>query len=122
MRTIREYDELAKAVSEAGFFTNGVEDYETWHRTCVCSKRRPLGGYTGNSFWVSLLDGRCFLGVWGGWVYLLPEQTRLVELCISWLRRNPNRTEPDFDEQLKEGFNLVRLQDGEFEKEADLAQ
>jgi hypothetical protein len=113
-----EYHNLAKAVSEAGFFTNGVEDHGTWHRTCVCSKRAENGAYHGNSFWVSLLNGRCFLGVWGGWEYLLKDQSRLAELCITWLRRAPNGTRPDFDAQLKDEFRLVRLPEGEFAREA----
>lgn len=27
------YDGLARAVTDAGFYTNGVEDHGTWHRT-----------------------------------------------------------------------------------------
>ena len=110
---IRDYDSLARAVSDAGFFTNGVEDHGTWHRTCVCSKRRPSGGFTGNSFWVSHDAGTWYLGTWGGNEYRLPDDHRLAELCISWLSRAPDDTRSDFDDQLKLEFGLVPVSDDE---------
>ena len=115
------YDALAQAVAAAGFFTSGVQDYGTWHRTCVCSKRDSNGILTGNSFWVSRLAGRWYLGTWGGLVHYLPDATRLAELCISWLSRVPNGTRSDFDDPLKIEFGLVRVNDDEFNRVAGIA-
>src|SRR5262245_11242795 len=95
-RMTDKYDTLARAVTEAGFFTNGVEDHGTWDRTCICSKLDPCGYLTGNSFWVSRLSSGWYLGVWGGNIYRLSEECRLAELCITWLSRVPNDTRYDF--------------------------
>jgi hypothetical protein len=116
------YDALAQAVAAAGFYTNGVEDHGTWHRTCVCSKKRLGGGFTGNSFWVSRLPNGWYLGTWGGWIYRLPEETRLAELCIGWLSRVPDGTRADFDEWLKAEFALVPVSEESFDQEAGSAE
>ena len=112
------YDVLTRAVTDAGFYTNGVEEHGTWHRTCVCSKKRSDGALTGNSFWVSRLPSGWFLGTWGPHLYRMPDESRLAELCISWLSRVPNATRADFDEQLKEEFGLVPVPDEVFDREA----
>jgi hypothetical protein len=113
------YDALAKAVHAAGFFTNGVETYGSWHRTCVCAKKRPEGGYAGNSFWVSRTNSGWYLGAWGGFVYRLADESRLAELCITWLSRCPDGTGSDFDDVLKAGFGLIAVDDQEFDRNVD---
>ncbi|HLX62732.1 MAG TPA: hypothetical protein VKX17_15755 [Planctomycetota bacterium] len=115
------YNTLTDAVKMAGFFTNGVEDHGTWHRTCVCSKKREGGGYTGNSFWVARLASGWYLGAWGGWIYRMKDEVRMAELCISWLTRVPNETRPDFDKQLKDEFGLVAVSEKMFDKEAGIS-
>jgi hypothetical protein len=112
---IDDYDTLAKAVADAGFFTNGVEDHGTWHWTCICSKRRPGGGFTGNIFWVSRDDGAWYQGTWGGNVYRLADEERLAELCVAWLSRVLDDTRPDFDDQLKVEFGLVAVSEDGFD-------
>jgi hypothetical protein len=115
------YDSLAAAVTAAGCFTTGFEDHGSWHRTCVASKRCP-GGVTGNSFWVSRLPSGWYLGTWGPHLYRLPDESRLAELCVSWLTRVPNGTRPDFDEQLKKEFGLVPVPEEVFDREAGIAE
>jgi hypothetical protein len=117
----RAYDELTQAIADAGFYTSGVEDHATWTRTCVCSKRSPGGGLSGNSFWVSHLTSGWYLGTWGGFVYRLPDGARLAELCISWLSRVPDGTRSDFDDRLKAEFGLVRVDDDSFDRETGTA-
>jgi len=112
-----DYDALAQAVTAAGFFTNGVEEQGTWDRTCVCSKRHPSGFLTGNSFWVSRLAGRWYLGTWGGLLYCLPDETRLAELCVSWLSRVPDDLRSDFDDRLKAEFGLVPVAEDAFNRQ-----
>lgn len=111
------YETLAREIADAGFLTNGVEDYGTWDRTCVCSKRRTDGGLTGNSFWVSRRPGGWYLGVWGGSIYRMPDEGRLAELCIAWLSREPNRARADFDDRLKLEFGLVMVSRETFDAE-----
>ena len=111
------YGLLTRAVNEAGFFTNGIEDHGTWHRTCVCSKRCPDGSLTGNSFWVSRVCSKWYLGTWDGSIYLLPEEDRLLELCISSLSRARDGTRYDFDDRLKREFQLLPVADETFETE-----
>jgi hypothetical protein len=111
-----QYESLAKAIQNAGFFTGGVENKGTWDRICINSKRRPNGlGCTGNSFWVSRLSSGWYLGTWGGCLYRLPNESRLAELCIRWLTRVPDGTRPDFDEALKRQFDLMPVSEEEFE-------
>jgi hypothetical protein len=117
---IDTYDALARAVTAAGFFTNGVEDHGTWHRTCVCSKKRPDGDNTGNSFWLSRLPSGWYLGTWGPHLYRLPDESRLAELCVHWLTRVPHGTRPDFDEQLKAEFGLILVAEEEFDRKAGI--
>ncbi len=119
--TIHAYDELARTVTDAGFYTNGFETYGTWHRTTVCSKRLLDGTLTGNSFWVSRRASGWYVGAWGGFVYYLPDESRLAEMCIAWLTRVPNGTRPDFDKQLKKEFGLIAA-DEAFEKEKNDSQ
>ena len=117
-----EYEALARAVTEAGFFTNGVEDHGIWRRTIVCSARRPNGELTGNSFWVSCLVSRWYLGAWGGGLYWLPDGSRLADLVISWLSCVPHGTRPDFDYWLKAEYGLVPVPEEEFCRLAGVAQ
>jgi hypothetical protein len=112
---IEDYDALAQDVTEAGFFTNGVEDHGDWHRTCCCAKRRPDGALAGPSFWVSLRPSGWYLGTWGGSIYFLPDEDRLAELCISWLSRATRDTQFDFDDPLKIEFRLVPVSEGAFD-------
>jgi hypothetical protein len=115
------YDLLAHAVTEARFYTNGVEDHGTWHRTCICSKKRADSGFTGKSFWVSRLPSGWYLGTWGGHLYRLPDASRLAELSIVWLSRDPDGTHADFDEQLKSDSGLVVVAETTFDREAGIA-
>jgi hypothetical protein len=115
------YEALATAVTAAGFFTTGLEDHGSWHRTCVASKKCPCG-VTGNSFWVSRLPNGWYLGTWGPRLYRLTDEGRLAELCVSWLSRVPNGTRPDFDERLKKEYGLVPVSEEEFDQQAGIAE
>jgi hypothetical protein len=115
------YDKLAKEVGDAGFYTSGLADMGSWQRTCICSKRRADGGYTGNSFWVTQLDNAWYLGTWGGWVYRLPEAARISELCVTWLTREPDETRADFNESLKTDFRLQSVSDKDFDQVISVA-
>jgi len=113
------YEPLARAIAAAGFFTSGFEDHGTWHRTCVASKKTARG-LTGNSFWVSKMPSGWYLGTWGPSLYRLPDEERLVELCVTWLSREPHETLPDFDVQLKNEFALREVPPEEFDREAGI--
>jgi len=99
------YPLVAKAVADAGFFTSG--DFET--QIICASKIRPEGGFTGNSFWVAQRDCGWFLGTWGPHVYRIPENERVAELCVAWLKRHPDGTAPDVDNYIRENFDLVEI-------------
>jgi|SRR6185369_9779063 hypothetical protein len=99
------YQLLAKAVSEAGFFTRG--DFES--KVICASKIRPEGGYTGNSFWIAQRAGGWFLGTWGVHVYRVPKSERVPELCVAWLRRHPDGTAADVDSYIRDEFDLIEI-------------
>ncbi len=84
--------------------------------------KRPGGGLTGNSFWVSRLPSGWYLGTWGPHIYWLPDESRLAELCIGWLSRFPDGTRADFDERLKTEFGLVPVEEEAFDREAGIAK
>lgn len=119
VRTV-DYDSLARAIAEAGFYTTPVEELGTWHRISICSKRRPNGGFIGNSFWASHFASGWFLGTWGGCLYRLPDDSRLAELCIAWLSRVPDGTRADFDDRLKTEFELLPIPDEVFHRESGM--
>jgi hypothetical protein len=114
MTMTTKYEQLRIAVEKAGFFTNGVENHGTWDRTCVCSTRSPDGTLSGNSFWVTRLPDNWYVGAWGGWVYRLPDESRIAEFCITWLTKKPRGTAPDFDGDIKKSFDLKSVSDEEF--------
>jgi hypothetical protein len=110
---IMTYQLIAKAVSNAGFFTTG--DFES--QVICASKVRAGGGYTGNSFWVTQRSTGWFLGTWGVHVYRIPEPDRVAELCIAWLRRHPDGTASDIDTKIREDFHLVEIDPDELPDE-----
>lgn len=109
-----EYSALAAAVHTAGFFTNPPEPCDGWHRITIASKRRPQGGLTGNSFWVSITASSWFAGAWGGHVYRVHGD--ISEFCVGWLRRVPDGTRADFDQEIRAQF-MLELLPGEAFKE-----
>jgi hypothetical protein len=117
------YDELARAITEAGFFTNGVEVYGDWHRTTVCSMRDAKSGIlSGNSFWVSHMPDGWFVGTWGGDVYRLPDGTKIAELCIAWLSHAPKGTFAHFDDWVVARFGLIAVPQDDFEPDLETAE
>ena len=87
-----------------------------WNRITVCSKKRPEGGYTGNSFWLTFLEQSFYLGTWGGMLYRLPDGSRITELCVDWLTRESSKVLNDFNEALKLEYNLLEVTEDEFSR------
>lgn len=102
------YHAIKSAIEAEGFFVS--QDTEFGRLLCA-SLRRPDGGLTGNSFWVAERSSGWFLGTWGTHLYRIPDPSRVPELCISWLRRQPHRTAADVDEGLLQEFHLVGFND-----------
>jgi hypothetical protein len=111
------YETLARAIQSAGFYTNGLEDRGSWQRTTVCSKRTSNGRLTGNSFWVTQLASGWHFGVWNGTIYKLADGSRIDELCIEWLGREPDKTLDDFNDLTKQKFGLVPVSEREFDQQ-----
>ncbi|HUQ69461.1 MAG TPA: hypothetical protein VM165_08065 [Planctomycetaceae bacterium] len=111
--TKAEYEQFAKEIQIGGFYTNGLRPVGMeLFSTVVCSKGpHPLGG---NSFWVTRFGGHWYLGTWGVRHYQVPDDRSVVEICLAWLRRQPEGTSADFDEALKAEFHLVEFSYGEF--------
>jgi hypothetical protein len=109
------YPPFAAAIRKGGFYTNGVERRDGLERTTVSSQgsRGVLGG---NSFWVTKLAEGWYLGTWGAQYYRLPEEHRIVELCLSWCTRFPRGTYSDFDDQLKQEFGLIKVSEEELDR------
>ena len=74
----------------------------------------PDGSLTGNSFWVSRVCSKWYLGTWDGSNYSSVFYP-LLELCISSLSRARDGTRYDFDDRLKREFQLLPVADETFE-------
>ncbi len=115
--TKAENEQFALEIQAGGFYTNGLCPVGSdLFSTIVCAKKLSGGqGYSGNSFWVTRFGGHWYLGTWGVRHYLVPEHRSVVEICLAWLRRQPDGTTTDFDQALKTEFDLVPLSIEEFE-------
>lgn len=112
----QKYAELRTEIEQAGLFVTPVNPMLDHERISVCSKKLPSGGYSGNSFWVSRINEEWIVGAWGGFVYYLSEKQRIAEFCISWLKRKPDKTEFNFDQEQIEKYGLQLLDDEEFDR------
>ena len=111
-----KYQPLDRELRRIGFFTNGVEVMGDWDRTTVCSKQLPGGvGYTGNSFWVTLLSDGWYVGTWGCLIYRISDASRVASFCVQWLSRHPDEILTDFDDDVKREFGLVPVTHEEFD-------
>ena len=109
------YESVVDEIQQAGFFASPVESMGHWDRVTVCSKRRPQGGYTGNSFWITKLSSGWYLGTWGGERYRVPDNDRLGCLCVEWLRRKSEQIGTELDQDLRAQYGLVGLSCEEFD-------
>jgi hypothetical protein len=82
------YEPFAADIRAGGFFTNGLMHEDGWDRTIVCSSGSNAV-FGGNSFWVTKLADGWYLGTWGVQLYRLPDDRRIVELCLNWCTRFP---------------------------------
>lgn len=119
------YDSLKREVESAGFHTSYMgftddNDHELDAVRFVCAGQRFTGGLTGNSFWIFVSSGKWFLGTWGGLVYRVPSNVRVADVCISWLRINPNRTVSDIDGGVREAYGLERIPNSEIADEMEI--
>lgn len=112
------YQIIISAIEQAGFFVSGPNVYEEpeciWNRIITASKRRPQGGYTGNSFWISFDDGDWFIGVWSGRIYKIRIPQDIAPMSIAWLSSRPDGTFDDFDQWLIDDFGLFLINEIEF--------
>lgn len=105
-----KYESLDTSLRAAGYFTTGIEFFGKWDRVTVCSRKLPGGvGYSGNSFWVSVIGREWIIGTWGGISYRVPNPENLAALCVKWLARYPDDVKTDFDDDIKLEFNLKRV-------------
>lgn len=111
-----DFEPLRREIHAAGFFATPSEDMGTWRRIAVSSKKIPGRGYTGNSFWLTNFNGIWYAGTWGTYYYRLPDADRVVDLCVAWFTRHPDRTHSHFDDLLQKEFDLVPVSDDEFER------
>ncbi len=112
------YLDIISAIEAAGFYVSGPNQYVepecTWNRIIPASKLRPQGGYTGNSFWISLDEGSWFIGVWGGRVYGIREPSKIASMAIDWMSARPNGTYHDFETWLIEKYDLYEIEENDF--------
>lgn len=87
---------------------NGVEVKNGRDRTCPCSQCIGDGiGYSGNSFWVTMILQSWFVGTWGAQKYKMPDARNVSAFCIAWLSRYPDDVKTDFDDDVKIKYGLT---------------
>ena len=74
----------------------------------------PDPGYIGNSFWISEVHGRWFLGAWGGSIFRVDSCQRAIDFSIAWLTHECHKTLSQFSPDFISRFQLTRADD-EFE-------
>lgn len=118
--TLDEYDKFAAAIRAGGCFTNGVRPVgqvdQCLYQTVVSRYGPKILG--GNSFWVTRFHQEWYFGTWGVRHYVCPEPPGPVVVSLEWLKREPNKTLPDFDHSLVSEFGLIPLSIEEFERRA----
>ncbi|MCA9112607.1 MAG: hypothetical protein KDA52_21830 [Planctomycetaceae bacterium] len=111
-----KYRALKKSIVEAGFFVTKIEKLVWGHRACISSRRRPEGGFSGNSLWVTCVEGHWYLETWGSSIYRLPQDRDIAECCITWLIRRPETLDAHFDKQHIQEFDLVSIPEAAFDQ------
>jgi hypothetical protein len=86
-----DYAELQHVVECAGFFTTFMPIEEVGDRIVCASHQYPEGherrSLHGNSFWVAKRGVDWFVAGWAPAIYLVPDNTRVAELCLRLVRR-----------------------------------
>lgn len=102
-----------------GYFTTFQPIREPADRI-VCASMRfrcdsPTGwGLGGNSFWVAKRGGEWFIATWSPVIYRVADPSRLVELCVRLLQREPGGAYAEFDEPVQTDFGLVETPEDRF--------
>jgi hypothetical protein len=110
------YATVSKKIRNAGYVVTREEEMGTWSRITICGEtRHPESGYTGNSFWVTCVGAKWYIGAWGGSVYRARDVNTVVDFSIAWLKYESHRTMADFDVEFVSRFGLQNA-DGEFDK------
>ena len=109
---LARYEKLQQHIEAAGFHwtfmpTLDDDDNECGPPRFICASIRFPGGLSGNSFWVLNRESQWFCGTWGGLCYRIPFAQQVGEMCVAWMIHNPDKTVSDFDDIIKERFNLV---------------
>ena len=110
------YTEITYVILRAGFFVATPHSADPFPRICPASKRRDGGGYTGNSFWIAVLNGQWFIGAWGGSIYTTSAPETLGEFSVDWLTCKPNETSADFDDWILQKYKLSLIDNEEFDR------
>ncbi len=110
------YDNLKAAILNAGFFSAPVEDMGSWDRIVVATKRFERGeGLGGNSFWVTNLKGKWYLGTWSGYYYSASSFDQLCKFVLRALAEDCNTT-IKFAPSLCDKFEISEIDCDEFSR------
>ena len=102
------YDHIKNAVEAAGYFSSLKTRPSGKQRLIVASRRLANGrGLCGNSFWIHEFEGVLYLGHWSSRLYVIPDAGRVVDFCLEWFSRVPDKLPGDFDEHCKTKYGLI---------------
>lgn len=104
-----KYQPIRTAVQDAGFHTTDLETMGSWDRISIASKRFE-GGLTGYSFWVTSIDGRWYLGTWGGLAYAAPSDEACRQFVLHVLTKG-GPTPSHFDPAACAQYQITQLDD-----------
>lgn len=110
------YVSLRNEIESKGYFTIIEDDPELGHRLVCASKRRPEGGYMGNSFWIAFRSSRWYLGTWGSRVYEFLDNQQIVELCIHLLKDENSGPLSEITSEVMNDYCLKRISERSYRK------
>ena len=109
------YESVVARIRDAGYYVAPVEQLDNWDRIVLSSKQRAGGGYSGNSFWLTVLSNTWILGTWGGILYQFRDSNSVIPCCIRLLSQQPNEVLVDIRGEHLERFELVEVSEGDFD-------
>ncbi|MBT5017431.1 hypothetical protein OAF98_05005 [Planctomicrobium sp.] len=112
------YNELKSQIEGLGFFAvveNDAEIDGKNHRIVCANKRREGGGFTGCSFWVAERKTELYVGMWGGNIYWMPDESSICKLIDETLSAHTN-TISDLSQNIIHDIELKLVENSDFDE------
>lgn len=108
-----DYAELKRDVESAGYFT-AFQPIKYEGDRIILASHQHSAGLGGNSFWVAVRRGSWYVATWLPVIYRLRDSSRLRDLVVKLLSREPARAHGQIEEAIASEFDLEEIADCDF--------